>query len=75
MWALLSLELERFIVANMDVSKKFKTRMANSIDPDDMACYGSHVDLHCLQMCLVWLQAEQIKTRLSSFDYGVVSKK
>ena len=27
--------------------------MANSEDPDEMACYKpSHLDLHCLQNCL-----------------------
>ena len=27
-----------------------KNRMANSVDPDEMACYKlSHLDLHCLQ--------------------------
>ena len=29
--------------------------MANSVEPEEMACYElSHLDLHCLQMCLVW---------------------
>ena len=36
------------------VSKK---RMANSVDPDETAHNGpSHLDLHCLQRCLVWLE-------------------
>ena len=29
--------------------------MANSVDPDEMACYEpSHLDLHCLQRYLYW---------------------
>ena len=31
--------------------------MANSVDPDEMAHYElSHLDLHCLQKHLSWLQ-------------------
>ena len=42
MWTLLSLDLDRSIVANR-------------VDPDEMAHYEpSHLDIHCLQMCLVW---------------------
>ena len=37
---LLSLDLVRPIAANRGVSKK-KNRMANSLDPDEMACYKS----------------------------------
>ena len=30
-----------------------KNRMANSVDPDEMACYEqSHLDLHCLHSYL-----------------------
>ena len=29
--------------------------MANSVDPDKMACYEPpHLDLHCLNGCLFW---------------------
>ena len=44
-WTLPSLNLDTFIVAN--------NRMANSVDPDEMAHYEpSHLDLHCLQRYL-----------------------
>ena len=37
------------------VQSKFNNRMANSVDPDETACYEqSHLDLHCLQRYLYW---------------------
>ena len=34
---------------------KIKNRMANSVDPDEMAQHeSSHLDLHCLQKCWFW---------------------
>ena len=33
---------------------KFKNGMANSVDPDETAYEPSHLDLHCLQRCLLW---------------------
>ena len=53
MWTLLSLDLDMSIVANQHVSQKLKIRMANSVDPDEIACYKpSCLDLHCLQRYL-----------------------
>ena len=35
---------------------KINNRMANSVNPDEMAHYEpSHLDQHCLQKCLCWL--------------------
>ena len=37
------------------VSVKIKNRMADSVDPDEMAHYEpSHLDLHCLYRYLFW---------------------
>ena len=34
---------------------KIKNRMANSVDPDEMACYKpSYLDLLCLQRYMLW---------------------
>ena len=58
MWTFLShLHLDRSVFANKGVSQKIKNRMANSVDPDEMAHYEpSHLNLHCLQRCLVWFK-------------------
>ena len=53
-WTHPSLNWETSIVANR-VSVKINNKMANSVDPDKMACYKlSHMDLHCLQRFLYW---------------------
>ena len=47
--ALASMQVDTFIVA------KSNNRMANSVDPDEMASNEpSHLDLHCLQRYLYW---------------------
>ena len=46
MWTLLSLDLDMSIVANQHVSQKLKISMANSVAPDEIACYK--------QSCLVY---------------------
>ena len=53
-WIIPSLYLGMSFIAN-GVSVKNKNRMENGIDPDEIAHYeSSHLDLHCLQRCLVW---------------------
>ena len=43
------MNLEMSILVNMGFSKAIKLRLANSVDPDEMAHYEpSHLDLHCL---------------------------
>ena len=52
-WTLSSLNLDTSTFANRDV--KIKTKMANSVDHDEIAHYElSHLDLHCLQRDLPW---------------------
>ena len=55
-WTLPSLNLDTSIVANMGFCQKpVLNRLANSIYPDEMACYElSHQDLHCLQRHPYW---------------------
>ena len=39
----------------LKTKKKTKNRMANSVDPDEMAHYEpSHLDLHCMHKHLNW---------------------
>ena len=39
--------------------------MANSVDPDEMACYElSHLDLHCLQSYMFWSTGCPVKAWL-----------
>ena len=41
--------------ANRDIHQKINNRMANNVEPDEMAHYEpSYLDLHCLQRYLFW---------------------
>ena len=60
-WTLPSLNLDMSTVAKKGFHSKIKkNRVANSVDPDEMACYElSHLDLHCLHLFITWFVITQ----------------
>ena len=47
--------------AKRGLHSKIKNRMANSVDPDEMAHYeSSHQDLHCLHRDRFWCAGRKV---------------
>ena len=47
--------------------------MANSVDPDETACYeASHLDLHCLQRYLYWSARLKFRVKEKVFIFVLV---
>ena len=54
-WTLPSLNLDMSTASNRGFSVKIENRLANHVDPDEMALYElSHLDLHCLHRHPFW---------------------
>ena len=66
-----SLNLKMSVLVNRGFSKKIKSRMANSVDPDETARYGpSYQDQHCLQKCVLALMDGRVKGNGCTFREG-----
>ena len=54
-WTPPFLNLDLTTNANTEFQSKIKNRMADSVDPDEIACNElSHLDLHCLHLHRFW---------------------
>ena len=54
---------------NWGFQSEINNRIANSIDPDDMAHYElSHLDLHCLQRYMKWSAGLKDKVKFIADD-------
>ena len=50
-------EFGQTLSCKKELQSKINTRLANSVDLDETACYDPfHMDLHWLQKYLYWLQ-------------------
>ena len=60
-WTLPSLNLDSSIVANRNKSKTFSNRIANSVDPDEMAHNEpSHLDLQFAKVSVLVCKADRV---------------
>ena len=58
---------------NRGCQSKIKNRMADSVDPDEMAHYEqSHLDLHCLHR--YWFWSAGLKGFIQSFFWHIRKK-